>query len=63
MEATIWENLNLVVSVIMKMPSPWLKDFNVLVSFMRIYVDIERAIEKVHFVKNIDWFCFVSKSK
>ena len=47
----------------MEMPSSWLKDFNVFVTFMRIFVDIERAIEKAHFVKNIDWFHFVSKSK
>ena len=62
METTIWAILNLVVSAIMTMSSPWLKDFNVLVCFIRIYVGIERAIEKAHFVKNIDWGRFVSKS-
>ena len=62
METTIWAILNLVVSAIMKMSSPWLKDFNVLVCCMRIYVGIERAMEKAHVVKNIDWDHFVSKS-
>ena len=30
---------------------------------MRIYVDIERAIVKMHFVKNSDWDHFASKSQ
>ena len=30
---------------------------------MTIYVGIERAIVKTHFVKNIGWDHFVSKSK
>ena len=30
---------------------------------MRVYVNIERAIAKMRFVKNSDWDHFVSKSQ
>ena len=43
--------LNVVVSLNIKMVNPSLSEFDIKINFIGIYVGIERAIGKTHFVK------------
>ena len=63
MKITIWGVVNMVVSLNMKMVNPRLNEFDVQMNFMRIYVGIGRVIGKTHFMRNISFGHFVSKSK
>lgn len=56
-------NLSMVVWLNMKMVNPLQSEFDIQINFMRVYVDVERPIVKMNFVKNSDWDHFVSKSQ